>query len=1041
MRNLFNLKSSVIWIFIVCMSFFSCTEHDEFGEEIVEGLPVSISFDITAPEPDVVDTRSGEDSKLEKLMLYFYNANVSADKSMPIVWEVRDTDLENVTSTDGKTNWYKITVPEEAQITSGRWYIYAVANWHKGFWDKDTDISSLANLTRKEMNEQCMIKNNNEINFTESSILMTGKFGVNSDSKDTEEKFAELTRTEGNDGVNTLKFPIHLKRSVAQVNFFFVNGPGVTFVPISYDLYNYSKSSTLFERNGWTGTANPGKLMDYKGLDDQPEENRFLNKMNQTIYKNTVNSEYYGFQFYMPENVQKVTDAGGLTKQALREKRIKDADGLNGSFKYAPAKSTYVVVHGTYEGPGKDGTKVTANVDYTIHLGDFSKENFKLTKKYDNYTVRRNTKYNFKVTVNGVDNIITEAEARNSDPDSDEQQPGAEGDVVKANEDGCKTFDAHYETALLYIPFSVAASDVFNVVLNTPMTNGNMVASYDTNIKPSHYNQIFPELNDVDWFRFGKPSETSWESGIFKCKPYPKDNNNLLNIRQLIYQFIEERGNGGKFTSGALAVDKKKELICVQVFVDENYYNNLPLDKFVNVKDRFFMFASGTKVSADKNSIYTETPYLSIKQKSIKTMYDLNPERFNDPSYNPFGIETIEDGYELLGNKASKAIIGDNYYKPTLKSFDGRKEGDNISGNSKDNGYLNTINVGANLRELGNTKTDVFETIIGKRWDTYVDYPNNKLKDEYDYGPFQFLLRNRDLNGNEIIDEGEIRWYIPSVNQHIAIWNGFHALPHEAIMNKKTRGVNNDVLYYSSTNGEFRTVWAQEGVFGRYKYNNTEKYEYVRCIRPLVDITDPMVAPEKLKGNTTRSTVYDRDRKIFTVSGFGTNAIRPSGNQVGEYVYHSQGSLTNRLPEAFEISELYIGQKSKDDIPQAFTLAELLRGNVCAGYSQEKDGSDKGQWRIPNQRELMVLTMIYNDTHGVDFELRPGVVASTYYDENRSGSKERVFYIQKGQKNDMFVTSQIGGVNKFYVRPVRDVKPTKSSSSDSSFDPGYSIIK
>lgn len=1035
MSKLINLKYSFILLLVASFALLSCTDENDFEKDVVKGLPVSISFDITTPIPSQVETRANDnnDTKIEKLMLYFYDADVAANVCKPIVYEVQD--LSNVTTGQGNSqkpsNKYNISVPESAGVTSGRWYIYAVANWHKGFWNKDVNIEELKDLTRAEMNEHCMLKTNHDIYFTESALLMTGKYGDNSaDSKETIEKAVNLVR-KGESGVNTLTLPIHLKRSVAEINFYFVNGKyedgpnkgkdKCSFVPNSYDLYNYSLSSTMLERTGWTGTANPGTDMAYMGVNNGTEN--FINKEGLTVYRNVANSPYYGFQFYMPENVQKAKKTEGLT-QALREKRLKELDGTNKNiFEYASDNATYVVVHGTYNGPGKNGEIVTANVDYTIHLGDFSKKNFEQTKKYDNFSVRRNTRYTFKVTVNGVNSIITEAEAASEDS---ETQPGAEGDVINTNGAGINTFDAHYETAIIKIAKVDAGADEFSLVLNTPKTGSrNVISVYKPSEDINNENVILPDLIDVDWIKFGHPTND------LKYKGYPKKDVGLMNVKELLRAFRDHRLND--FSDKFFVVDK--DYIYLQVFVDEYFYNDLAemneYYRFVNAYPRSLIIATGINVSQDGNSTYTKKPLLSFTQKSIKSMYDLRKGKFDiDKDYNPFGIETLEDGYEKLGNKASKALIGAKQFTPILNN-----EGEEMSGSSKDNGYSNTVNIG--IIKNGDL---VGGSIIGEKWEKFIDVPNNKLHGIYDYGVYQFLLRNRDLNGNGIIDEGEIRWYIPAVNQYIAIWNGYHALPHEALFDKKARfedGSEGHVLYFTSTNKEFRTVWAEEGTFGRYKYNDTEKYEYVRCIRPLVPVqNDVDKAPEKLTGNTTRSTFYYN--RVFRVSGFGENAVRPSGIQVGEYTYHSQGDQSNKLPQAFEIASDYVLNKKTKEY--TFTLDEIMSGHVCDDYSQE-NGADKGQWRIPNQRELMVMTMIFNDTHGKDYDLPAGVVSSTYYNENKSGSKNRVFFVQEGRDKDMFVTSS-PDVSKFYVRPVRDVAVSyESEYSNSSFNPGYSIIK
>ena len=75
-------------------------------------------------------------------------------------------------------------------------------------------------------------------------------------------------------------------------------------------------------------------------------------------------------------------------------------------------------------------------------------------------------------------------------------------------------------------------------------------------------------------------------------------------------------------------------------FVDEYFYNDIPLTEFVNAADREMTLASGISVSADGKSSYAVTPIFSIKQQSIKSMYNLS---LTQKGYNPFGIEILEE--------------------------------------------------------------------------------------------------------------------------------------------------------------------------------------------------------------------------------------------------------------------------------------------------------------------------------------------------------------------------------------------------------------
>lgn len=68
----------------------------------------------------------------------------------------------------------------------------------------------------------------------------------------------------------------------------------------------------------------------------------------------------------MPENVQRAKDSN-FTDVKMREKRESET---NEKFKYAPEKSTYIVIEGHYNGPRNASSDETAiydgDVKYTI---------------------------------------------------------------------------------------------------------------------------------------------------------------------------------------------------------------------------------------------------------------------------------------------------------------------------------------------------------------------------------------------------------------------------------------------------------------------------------------------------------------------------------------------------------------------------------------------------------------------------------------------------------------------------------------------------
>lgn len=117
----------------------------------------------------------------------------------------------------------------------------------------------------------------------------------------------------------------------------------------------------------------------------------------------------------------------------------------------APQNSTFVVISGTFEGDAKN--PVTANVEYTIHLGNFGKSGDN-SRNYGDFSVMRNYSYTYSVSVLNVNNIIVEAERTGGD-----YQNGAEGSVYdQSSTEYSYNLDAHYEQ--VYLEYNL--SDIAN---------------------------------------------------------------------------------------------------------------------------------------------------------------------------------------------------------------------------------------------------------------------------------------------------------------------------------------------------------------------------------------------------------------------------------------------------------------------------------------------------------------------------------------------------------------------------------------------------
>ena len=85
----------------------------------------------------------------------------------------------------------------------------------------------------------------------------------------------------------------------------------------------------------------------------------------------------------------------------------------------------------------EDGNKVSADVTYTVHLGNTgTTDDANNVPKVNNYDTERNTHYIYTVTLAGVNSMYVEVYKK------EENRPGMEGDVTATQ--NTLTFDAHY---------------------------------------------------------------------------------------------------------------------------------------------------------------------------------------------------------------------------------------------------------------------------------------------------------------------------------------------------------------------------------------------------------------------------------------------------------------------------------------------------------------------------------------------------------------------------------------------------------------------
>ena len=825
----------LIAAFAAIVAASSCDHKIDIPTPIEEGLPASVSISISSPAPvEVVSTKATDvqETNVSKLALIFYSQSNTSKPAAVI--EINKSDLTKKKEVTSTNYIYTIDFEDEA-LVSGSYYLYAVANYNASTFGS-VSIDDLRNLSLSGLQQFVVSRNNTSLDMTEDALLLSGIYGRDDGAITLQP--GENDFTESDDATR-----IHLRRITAKVTLSFTNGAGVTFTPKSYTIYNYPLSSTLIERKGWqlkdgssdniNGTF-PGALT---------HNGSFANPVEKNYDKNS------GIMFYMHENVQ-ATVAGLIYNDRDKHKSFTDQGFLN-----APEGATYIVVKGDYSGPksSSDATKVTGDVSYTIHLGNFGES----TGSYGNFTVRRNAKYNYKVTVNGVSSIITEAMASVDDPYT-EDNSGAEGHIVAEGETTNNiTVDAHYETVMLKIKASDVKGGAYKVLSSTPYDNNVVYDSSDPSSK---------KPADAEWIKFAKP-QSATQLAIYPGSTSDK----LCNI----YKLIEDLQSTSATKTYAV---ESNGYYYITAFVNEYFYDKKPgtenkahYSEFVNKDNRELKWMSTISISPDKQSSYSGDAIFSIKQKSIKTMFKTTVD-------NPFGLESVEEF-----DKTQFSASGNTEY--------------GIGTTSRDNGWSNT----AAYFALGTTK-----------WSKYINYDimghfdNGAVSTSAmtgNYATTQCLSRNRDENGDGKIDREEIKWYLPALGQIENIWSGWPVLSDETKFNLDNQ------TYFTSTGGtnyaSMRIWWADEGA----SYGSVGSESAVRCIRSLGTYNEA----------TTDAYVYDSDNRIVNVSNISDGATKPAGSSTVEWLAnHYRNDEPDILPSSFQIASRDLTTESDGTI---YTIA------------------------------------------------------------------------------------------------------------------------
>ena len=934
------MRKHIILALVCCASVLAGCQKEMTRVNFESGLPASLDVLINLGKgSDVVMTRGIYDyeSEINELMLIMFSEEgrkmvIDLTGKLDAGSAVTDREL-------GDSRTYKLTAPVTTDIDgnpilSGIYEIYAVANWSSPFCGLTKD--KLAAMDKAALAAAVASNSGLATGVTGSQKFpMTGHVTGQKVVPD-----AEKTET------NKTSIEVSLKRLISHIEFKFVNGQsqvttGVNenpqFVPHSYSVYNLPKKALLMG-NGQVFAGNE--------------------------YGNVKDIEVTGsggIEFFMLENVQA---AGTSTTYEARDvwTGTQGAAPENKTWTYAPANSTFIVVKGEYTGASYIG-----NVEYTIHLGNFSA---RTAESYKNFTVNRNEYQKYKVTVNGVSKIVAEVTGT-------EQQPGAEGVITAVSNQTNLVLDSHYESCLL--TFSLSGCQNPTIIVKSPYNAMNRYEVLDAN-------GAIKALSGVDygWVKFGKPASTT------SLNAYPAKGDGLVDIRQLALELKTAEANKATTADHFLISNGK---VYVQAYVDEYYYSKRPDNgndaswpEFVNAENRVLILNPTSKTSADGNSTLYPTYLFQISQRSIRTTY-----KTDNASIEAFGIETWnETGRSDFGSAGAVADDAE----------------------SKSYGWQNNRTMLGTSWPSAATTLGYTTSVTSNDKSAHVYYTEGVGTASLN-GYNACMARNRDENGDRVIDDTELKWYLPAINQYLLLWCGEEYLYGDtrlvdpADISKITETDYNAGVYNLYNSSYAHEYWAVEGV----SYGPAGPQSCgVRCIRNLKTYNAKTQPISSVSGNTITIT--------------GVRSLRQQAMS-GEYASHNDRDPENNLYKAFEVATSYL--------PGPYSASQVKTESLCASYSQDSNGSDVGQWRIPNQKELMIMGQ-----NGFLDDIKPSTGNST---EGYASRTEFIRADLRSRTNPYFymywngptITVSTNNVNVLRIRCVRDVTQSSSPSSAYAF--------
>lgn len=1032
-----KMKLIYVWLLGLVAILTACADEEIVnGYNIKEGVPVTVNlkFNVAA---SAVESRSAQDATVEQTVQRLF-----------VIAFKRNGEISGKTYLQSVNTTGSGTVTLDMYSGTGQ-QIFAVANPNSGVGTLSYEqLEAVTNLDDfKALSSQ--LRTGNELSVERMAFLMCGQ--LEDIAVDTD---GNLVGAASNT-INLERVDARITFNV-EVDGSEKGYTNMTFTPKYYQVENIPQGTYLVPRENedyaetmTTGYASMQAAGKEYYFDEAKRENDdrsyfefyLLENRRQPTEEQKITKEKKDASYSEVQNLY-----------ALREKRAKTENKVDetkpgqeyvpGDFVFAPENSTYVTIRGTLS--FQHGTDFyNADVTYTVHLGSTGSDPDSETL-VNNYDVCRNTHYTYNVTITGVESMRVEVVS------DKEERPGVEGDVIKAGGE-VVDLDSHYGRA----KFSLTRGDIkagLSWAISTPFQRGLKVfdrsnytedkSEYGTvvsdarSLSPGQVENLQTglSLNDYRWVQFainqecvlvrddeghtnvkvppsafakypgyaaysstnlndkapafgGEGYHYSGSTAIYSQDVVLYDVNQLLNHLFIEANKSEKQGCDLFLKDGGVSYDDDAE-VTITAFIDEYVYKYNPTEvyyeiptaladddpdltlwkDFVNAENRMLhICVKGAQYSPDGNTSWAES-VITFSQRPIYTFYDPDSDvstawgtEFKNES------EDAEDDTDKNLPATSSALNDINWIKDNNTFDDGRK---------------NTLEVLGQLTDL--KWTDVLYLNDG-------DY--GRLKDKYKSVWFACLGRNRDLNGDNIVQLDEIRWYLASVDQLTDIFIAEAAVPNAKLYSQNATSASvpkehviSSTYHTITTTGEWNNrsttmkpwiIWAEEGA-SRGVYDDSgddaDDLHTYRCLRNLglslndkdSDLDDYVKSSHNLDGS-----YYTTDRRVSV--GNGTVTYKE--------VFIDLSRLEPNTLRAALTGGILPQNKERDDNDRPYRKFAVLVSAEGSSYTNtsglypnggttpwrsvwynEENGNPCPEgYRAPNLRELMLMYTTYPD--------------------------------------------------------------------------------